>query len=634
MSFVKISSADLNSRGATTLPNQPKISASALKQEFDAPAKEVVAPKFNRLIDDLEATTAAADIGAVAPTGTTGATVQAVLNSVASAAGTAAEEAHTALESAHTHDNKALLDTYTQTEANLASAVLHDHTHSNKALLDTYTNANSDIGDAVSKKHSHDNKSLLDTYTQTESNLADAVSKKHSHSNKDLLDTYTQTESNLADAVSKKHSHENKALLDTYTQSDTDIADAVTKKHSHSNKSVIDKFSESSGLKYNGDTVVQNAYKTIKVGSTNVTASGEDTLELVAGSNVTLTPDASTKKLTISASGGGSSSGDMLAADYDSDYDVKTAGGIKAFVSGKANKVSSPTNGNFAGLDSNGDLTDSGSKAADFAAASHTHTKSQITDLGTAAGKDVPVSGNASATQVVMGDDTRLSDNRTDANAYHTSDTAETTLSDDDKIPFYDDSASAKRSSTWSNIKAKLKSYFDGIYAAITAIGTNESGTTASKAYAVGEHFYKDGKFCTAKTAIASGETFTLNTNYVEGDIANRLTHDVLADITNLNVADNTTYSISTITSANTAKYRELLIYVKTSDNSTNINMIMPVDGNDAVSQMQLGMAMSGSTLYSLKLVAGLTSTGLNITYQLITYTNRHINAIKVIGVK
>ena len=33
---------------------------------------------------------------------------------------------------------------------------------------------------------------------------------------------------------------------------------------------------------------------------------------------------------------------------------------------GKANKVSGATNGNFAGLDSSGNLTDSGSKASDF----------------------------------------------------------------------------------------------------------------------------------------------------------------------------------------------------------------------------------------------------------------------------
>ena len=38
-------------------------------------------------------------------------------------------------------------------------------------------------------------------------------------------------------------------------------------------------------------------------------------------------------------------------------------------ISGKADKVASATNGNFAGLDSNGNLTDSGSNAADFATA-------------------------------------------------------------------------------------------------------------------------------------------------------------------------------------------------------------------------------------------------------------------------
>lgn len=40
---------------------------------------------------------------------------------------------------------------------------------------------------------------------------------------------------------------------------------------------------------------------------------------------------------------------------------------------GKADKVSGATSGNFAGLDGNGNLTDSGKKASDFAAASHSH---------------------------------------------------------------------------------------------------------------------------------------------------------------------------------------------------------------------------------------------------------------------
>ena len=50
-------------------------------------------------------------------------------------------------------------------------------------------------------------------------------------------------------------------------------------------------------------------------------------------------------------------------------------------IGSKANKASSYTSGNLAALDSNGDLADSGKKPSDFANASHTHTKSQISDF-------------------------------------------------------------------------------------------------------------------------------------------------------------------------------------------------------------------------------------------------------------
>ena len=39
--------------------------------------------------------------------------------------------------------------------------------------------------------HKHDNKDLLDSYTQTESDLSDAVAKKHAHENKTVLDGVT-----------------------------------------------------------------------------------------------------------------------------------------------------------------------------------------------------------------------------------------------------------------------------------------------------------------------------------------------------------------------------------------------------------------------------------------------------------
>ena len=56
-----------------------------------------------------------------------------------------------------------------------------------------------------------------------------------------------------------------------------------------------------------------------------------------------------------------------------------------------------------------------------------------------------------------------------------------------------------------------------------SVIAPVESGTTASRAYAAGAHFIKNGSFCTAKTAIAQGETFMLNTNYTVGNIGDRI---------------------------------------------------------------------------------------------------------------
>lgn len=56
------------------------------------------------------------------------------------------------------------------------------------------------INASAQGNHSHSNKELLDTYTQTEANLADAVAKKHGHDNKDVLDGITAVRVNAWDA--------------------------------------------------------------------------------------------------------------------------------------------------------------------------------------------------------------------------------------------------------------------------------------------------------------------------------------------------------------------------------------------------------------------------------------------------
>jgi len=67
-----------------------------------------------------------------------------------------------------------------------------------------------------------------------------------------------------------------------------------------------------------------------------------------------------------------------LNTDYEeSDPVVEQIGDFD--VSGKADKVSNATNGNFAGLDANGNLTDSGLKASDFLSSSYLESSTKTT---------------------------------------------------------------------------------------------------------------------------------------------------------------------------------------------------------------------------------------------------------------
>ena len=78
--------------------------------------------------------------------------------------------------------------------------------------------------------HTHDNKDLLDTYTQTEADLADAVTKKHDHANKAILDTITDGKIAAWDAAeSNANSYTNAeiAKIQALTESEIDAAIAT-----------------------------------------------------------------------------------------------------------------------------------------------------------------------------------------------------------------------------------------------------------------------------------------------------------------------------------------------------------------------------------------------------------------------
>lgn len=119
----------------------------------------------------------------------------------------------------------------------------------------------------------------------------------------------------------------------------------------------------------------------------------------------------------------------ILNWDGLSHYDFKMKAKITEWLNGKAEKVHTHTKSEV-GLDQVDNTSDTDKpistaqkkKFAEIDTAiagksptGHKHTKSDITDfptLGTASSKDVAATGNASATQVVMGNDSRLTDAR------------------------------------------------------------------------------------------------------------------------------------------------------------------------------------------------------------------------------
>lgn len=81
----------------------------------------------------------------------------------------------------------------------------------------------------AAKSHEHDNKALLDTYTQTEANLADAVAKKHSHANATELAKFADGDkAKLDTAVQSITAGTGLKATKTGTDVAVDFDDAVT----------------------------------------------------------------------------------------------------------------------------------------------------------------------------------------------------------------------------------------------------------------------------------------------------------------------------------------------------------------------------------------------------------------------
>ena len=85
MAFTKITENDTINKGVIGLPDTPNLSTSEMQAKFEELSNDVIIPKFNNLVDELGAKSAAGNIGAIIPSriNAESENVQAVLNGIA-----------------------------------------------------------------------------------------------------------------------------------------------------------------------------------------------------------------------------------------------------------------------------------------------------------------------------------------------------------------------------------------------------------------------------------------------------------------------------------------------------------------------------------------------------------------------
>ena len=296
MAFTRIDRADYNGKGVIGLPDAPQLSTNAMQEKFEEISLDVIIPKHNTLIDELESATGASNIGT--RNGNVQSEIDAFDGKIATFNG----------------DISQLKSDMTQAQGDIAT--LQSGVNTNKTDIAALQSDNT-----TNKADIATNKANITTL-QNENTTNKANITKNANDISALQTSVTTNANNIA------------SLQSDNTTNKADIAslksDNVTlkgKAHVHANKGVIDALSKDSAtgnLMFEGNPISgggsgnTDTYGHVKVGSVTLDASGDDTIELVAGSNVTLTPNATNKSVTISASGGGggTSTGDMLKSEF------------------------------------------------------------------------------------------------------------------------------------------------------------------------------------------------------------------------------------------------------------------------------------------------------------------------------
>ena len=268
----------------------------------------------------------------------------------------------------------------------------------------------------------------------TTTNVSDAVSKKHEHSNITLSTTaqaYDGTHT-IALPSSNPYTNTHKITVGSGYKSDGTTAITATSASAAATPSVTLGDSGVTAGSY-GDSAAQTPSHGGKFKVPYVTVNAKGIVTGISSHDVTLPASGNTDRYVNSASFADDTTAN---ANNPVKMTLTRAGSDTATVTGNLPKVSSSS----AGVVPKGASVSSQSQSTKFLRedgswAAPSYTAAQVQSdwnassgmgkilnkptLGTAAEKDVPTSGNASTSQVVMGNDTRLSDARTPSSHTH-----------------------------------------------------------------------------------------------------------------------------------------------------------------------------------------------------------------------
>lgn len=226
------------------------------------------------------------------------------------------------------------------------------HTHSNKALLDTYEQTETDLADAVSKKHSHSNKAELDKIADGDKAKWDAKQGAlkfdgtyNASTNKAATVSSVTSRIQALDATKESTDGTNVQVKVTETDGKITAVNITTDNTESKNNKVTSWSTTTSDTNYPSEKLVKTAldgkqpsgsYKTTQTAKTDPTASGTtitaiDTISQNANGEIT-----ATKKTIRSASA--TQSGVMSSTHYSK---------LEGVATGATKVESSTTNGNI-----------------------------------------------------------------------------------------------------------------------------------------------------------------------------------------------------------------------------------------------------------------------------------------------